>query len=259
MFDFVGSATDVAFKKGWSQYAVKPGVVVQPAYPPLNEHYFDWVVTLCAVDQSGETFRMAELGAGWAPWLVRAACAARQRRGIRNLELMAVEADEMHYNWVQQHFATNAVRGAGLHHLHGAVAPESGVIRFPRVESPDENYGASLRGVRPGSEFVEVAAYSVSDLLSHFTGPIDLMHVDIQGAEYDVIPAAMSLLKDRVKSIMIGTHISGEHHRSLAAELAGHGWEAVMEFPRNEMSKTEHGEIKFDDGFLFFRNPQFEA
>ena len=82
IFDFVGSATNVDFRKGWRKWAVRPGAEITPGLPPLNEHYFDWVATLLAVDSCSGTFRMAELGAGWAPWLVRAALAARQRAEI---------------------------------------------------------------------------------------------------------------------------------------------------------------------------------
>lgn len=257
IFDFVGSATDVSFRKGWSQYALKPGAETVPGFPTVNEHYFDWVATLTAVDRCGDTFRMAELGAGWAPWLVRAALAARQRPGVANVELVAVEADEVHFEWVKQHFATNGVVGAGMHHLRGAVAAQPGVIRFPKVENPDENYGASTRAVSATTDYVEVPALTLSQVLSHFTGPVDLVHVDIQGAEYDTVPPNLPLLAQRVKSIMVGTHLSLEMHRQLADQLNRAGWREVLNYERNALCATPFGEIQFGDGFLLFDNPAF--
>lgn len=257
VFDFIGSATDVRFRKGWSQFAIKAGSELLPDYPPANEHYFDWVATLTAVDRCGDTFRMAELGAGWAPWLVRAALASRQRPEIRNVELLAVEADEVHFDWVQQHMARNGVVGSGIHYLRGAVAAHAGSIRFPRVANPDENYGASVLGVSATTGYVEVPAFSMAQVLERFTGPVDLVHIDIQGAEYDTVPLALPLLTERVKSIMVGTHISLDMHRKLAGQFVSAGWREVLNFDRNALCSTPFGEIQFGDGFLLFDNPVF--
>jgi FkbM family methyltransferase len=257
VFDFLGSSTDVAFRKGWSQHAPAAGKALTPEYPPLNEHYFDWIATLQAVQAARGTFRMAELGAGWGPWLVRAALAAAQRPAITDTELVAVEADETHHRWLQAHFEANGLRSPRHRTLRGAIAPARGSIRFPKVANPDENYGASTRAVVAGTEYVEVAGYTLEDLLSTFSGPVDLVHVDIQGAEYDVIPPAMPLLGRSVKSMMVGTHLSTAHHDGLRRSFEDHGWRCEMCFPRNELSHTEFGDVTFGDGFLYYRNPVF--
>lgn len=254
VYDFLGVCTDVAYRKGWAQHAPRAGAEYKPGYPPLNEHYFDWVATLQSVRRGSGTFRMAELGAGWAPWLVRAAAAARQCPYITGMELVAVEADETHYGWVKAHFAENGLLSETFRFLRGAVAGQSGTIRFPRIANPDEDYGASTRTVRAGSDFVEVPAFTIADVLARFSGPVDFMHVDIQGAEYDALPPAMSLLKQSVRAIMVGTHLSIERHEQLARQFADAGWLEVMNFPRNETVATEFGEVKFGDGFLYYRN-----
>lgn len=256
VFDFIGTRTDALFRKGWAPHAAVAGAQTQPPYPPANEHYFDWVATLTAVDRASGTFRMAELGAGWAPWLARAALAARQRPAIHRLELVAVEADQTHFDWVGQHFEANGIRGSGVHCLLGAIAAQAGTIRFPKVDNPDENYGASTRAVRAGTEYVEVTAYTLEQVLDRFTGPVDLVHVDIQGAEYDVLPAAMPLLRSHVKSIMIGTHISLEHHRQMDNLFQREGWRQMFNFDRNALYQTSFGDVQFGDGFLLFENPE---
>jgi FkbM family methyltransferase len=255
VFDFIGSATDVTYRKGWAQHAIKSGSVRTPTYPPLNEHYFDWIATLQSVNDASRTFRMAELGAGWAPWLVRAALAARQRPKIERIELVAVEADETHYGWVQSHFAGNGLRPGDFHLLRGAVGATTGTVRFPKIANPDENYGASTRSVTSNVDYVEVPSYTIGDVLSRLSGVVDFMHVDIQGAEYDALPPAMEELERRVKAVMIGTHISGERHEGLARGFIERGWIEVMNFGRNTACHTEFGDVTFDDGFLFFRNP----
>lgn len=255
VYDFLGTRTDVRYRKGWDRHAPAEGTVITPGYPPVNEHYFDWVATLDCVQRADGVLRMAELGAGWAPWLVRAAAAARQRRAIGQLELLAVEADETHHGWVRAHFQDNDLRPDDFELLRGAVGATAGTLRFPRLANPDEDYGASTRAARPGTDMVEVTAYSIADVLVRFTGPLDFMHVDIQGAEYDALPPAMPLLKQHVRAVMVGTHLANDKHDELARRFLDDGWQPVLQFARNGTAATEFGEISFGDGFLYFRNP----
>ncbi len=256
VFDFIGSRTDTRYRKGWEVHALAAGRRLETPLPPPNEHYFDWVATLESVNAASGTFRMAELGAGWAPWLVRGALACRQRPAIEAVELVAVEADETHHGWVLSQLADNGLLVSDrIHAVRGAIAAQPGTIRFPRIANPDENYGASTLGVNSRSEWVEVPAYTLSDILQKFSGPVDFLHVDIQGAEYDVLPPAMGLLKRHVRAMMVGTHLSDERHDRLAAQLAADGWVQQLNFPRNRTSHTPVGDIAFGDGFLYFRNP----
>lgn len=259
VYDFLGGATDVGFKKGWAKHAARAQAELLPALPVLNEHYFDWIATLDCVRSAQGVFRMVELGAGWAPWLVRAALAARQRPEITSLELLAVEADSTHFAWVQQHFADNGLRSPDFRFLHGAMAASAGTIRFPRITNPDEDYGASTRTATTSPDFVEVTAYTLPDVLAYFSGPVDFIHVDIQGAEYDVLPPAFGLLNQRVRAVMVGTHISLDKHIEMTSLFVRNGWQQVMNFPRNQLSQTPHGEVLFGDGFLYFRNPHFAS
>jgi FkbM family methyltransferase len=256
VYDFLGTSTDVSYKKGWAQHAPRQGAEITPSYPPLNEHYFDWIATLQSVRAAAGCFRMAELGAGWAPWLVRAALAARQCSSINDIELVAVEADETHFGWVGAHFRENGLSSPSYHLIRGAIAAQRGTLRFPKIENPDEDYGASTRAVTATSNYVDVVAYTVEDVLNKFSGPVNFMHVDIQGAEYDALPPAMAMLTARVKNIMVGTHISTERHNALAQNFTDNGWIALMNFGRGELCQTPFGDVTFGDGFLYFRNPR---
>ena len=255
VYDFLGGITDVSYKKGWAQHAPRAGARIAPDYPVVNEHYFDWIATLESVRAARGTFRMAELGAGWAPWLVRAALAARQCPAIVRTELVAVEADATHFDWVRAHFRDNGLVSPDFHFLHGAMAALPGMVRFPKIAHPDEDYGASTRAVTARSEYVEVAAFSMADVIDRLSGPIDFLHMDVQGAEYDVLPPAMDLVGHRVRAIMIGTHISGDRHDELARSFRQRGWKEVMNFPRNGHCSTTYGDVQFGDGFLYYRNP----
>lgn len=255
LFDFLGTRTRVTFRRGWEKFTTPEGTPMRPKLPPVNEHYFDWIATLTAVSRCSGTFRMAELGAGWAPWLVRAAFAAAQNRAITNLELIAVEADPTHHRWAVEHFADNGIDNEQYQVLFGAVSGQPGTLRFPVIDNPDEDYGASLRAAESNIPYIEVPAYSIGDLLERFSGPIDFMHVDIQGAEYDALPTAIHHLNRGVKSIMVGTHLANEKHDWLVDVFRTAGWTEVMNYPRNTLSVTEFGEVQFGDGFLLFDNP----
>jgi FkbM family methyltransferase len=142
--------------------------------------------------------------------------------------------------------------------LHGAVSRAPGTLRFPRISNPSEDYGASTHAVGKNSEYVEVRGYTLPELLGKFSGPVDFVHMDIQGAEYDVIPTGMELLKSKVKAIMVGTHLSQEGHFELQNLFQKSGWQPLMLYTRNEEVETEFGRVKFGDGFLSFRNPSIE-
>jgi FkbM family methyltransferase len=250
VFDFLGAATRVSFRKGWEAHAVPSGKEVIPGYPAVNEHYFDWIAVLTAVEQAGSTFRMAELGAGWAPWLTRAALATRQRQRIQGLELLAVEADESHYDWVGLNFSDNGLAEPAAKRVRAAACSSPGTIRFPKVHNPDENYGASLIAARTLRDFIEVPALTLSDAMRQFSGAIDLLHIDIQGAEYEIIPPMAESLRSSVKMMMVGTHISLDRHHDLAKCLRDAGWREIFNFPRHGTVDTDFGPVKFDDGFL---------
>lgn len=257
IYDFRGVATDVRFKSAWSKFAPGRGAKLSPPLPPVNEHYYDWILTLQSVVRASGTYRMIELGAGWGTWASAAAKAAEQRPSIDKVELVAIEADETHFDWMKRHFITNGLKSQTTHLVHGAVAPDAGVVRFPVIDKPNEDYGASMKQVYSGKAYVEVTAYTLSSLLDKLTGPADFLHVDIQGAEYDVIPPVMDLLRKQVKSIMIGTHTSLEKHNEMSALFRGHNWRETMNFPRGALCDTPYGQIQFGDGLVAVENPDF--
>ena len=76
--------------------------------PPVDGEYFEWIDVLESVALARDRYTMLELGAGYGRWAVRAAAAVRQR-GISECHLVAVEADPVHFTWLQQHFCDNGL------------------------------------------------------------------------------------------------------------------------------------------------------
>jgi FkbM family methyltransferase len=256
VFDFLGGRTNVLFKRAWTKHALKPGSTVVPNYPSVNEHYFDWIALLQSVERAGPNFQMIELGAGWGTWAVNAWNACGQKEGIFSCRLMAVEAEPTHFKWLLQHFEENGIDLGDHMLINAAVSEQGGILRFPYLDNPDEDYGASLRSVTNSTRTFPVKACSLSDLFEKMDGEIDLLHVDIQGAEYDVIPPAMDLLDRRVRAVMLGTHISLERHLEMKSLFEKQGWHCVYAFDRNGECQTEFGMVTFGDGFLYYLNPR---
>ncbi len=114
-------------------------------------HYYDeWIGVLRSVLEAKECLVAMELGAGWGPWLVAAAVAAR-RRGINNIRLVGVEGSTEHLAFMRQHFADNGLRPEDHTLLHGIVGPEDGVAHFPILTDATVEWGAeaSFNGAPP--------------------------------------------------------------------------------------------------------------
>ena len=93
---------------------------------------------------SGPTFVMAELGAGWGPWLVKGAFACKAKTSATRVRLIGVEGDIGHFDFMRQHFEDNGLDLADHRLLHGVVGGEFGYARFPVLKKPEKDWGASI-------------------------------------------------------------------------------------------------------------------
>jgi hypothetical protein len=103
---------------------------------------------------------------------------------------------------------------------------------------------------------VQVKRYSLPTLLRPFS-KVDLVHVDIQGDEYDVISSARGVLKEKVKRLVIGTH-SRTIEQWLLEELACQSW--VLESQEAcKFQQRGRSMILIVDGCQVWRNPVFDT
>ncbi|HTW27519.1 MAG TPA: FkbM family methyltransferase [Acetobacteraceae bacterium] len=221
----------------WDGLDSLDGTVLPPPLPSdFHAEAIEWIGLLRSVAEARDQFAAMELGAGWGPWLVAAAAAARLN-GIADTFLLGVEADPQHYVSLRQHFLDNGLEPNRHRLLHAAVGVASGTVRFPRVADPRNAWDA--RPMREGAsadhlgrrfaDFVEVEVLDLAALLAQ--RPVwDLVHIDVQGSEAELCRAALNALAARARRLVIGTH-SRAIEGDLLMLLHRAGWRLENEKP----------------------------
>lgn len=223
----------------------------------------EWVGTLRSVLEARGSFTVMELGAGWGPWLVASQAAARQR-GIAKIDLTGVEGSAEHYGFMLDNFRNNGLDPAEHHLHHAVVGAEDGIAAFPKLRAAQEDYGASavfeeserataaLRG-----DLEEIPSLSLKTLIGD-RPRVDLVHIDIQGHEESVIAAAIGVLDERVRRLVIGTH-SRTIEGHLFDLLHAHGWVCESEVPCVLWPTMDGGRYLAADGEQVWRNDRLEG
>lgn len=252
--DFLGTKTDPKVKKSWK---AQPKGFAKPNYPVVNEHYYDWLVVLSSVLAAKTQFNMIELGAGYAPWLVRAAYALKQIKPELPFFLVGVEGDSSHFQWMVEHFENNDLLPEQHMLIEALISNSDGTAMFPKILDPSTNYGASLSSTQNSSqELIEVKTICLKTILSKISGDVDLIHMDVQGEEEKIITSDIDLLSQRVKQMLIATHKSNALHENIRHIMRNNGWIPRYNFDRNSEWITEWGNIHFYDGFQYWINPR---
>lgn len=252
---------------------------------------FEYVALARALrDVHDHPFRIIEVGAGWAPWAVAGLVAARNRElpaiGI------AVEADPRKCEWAHQHARDNnvtvtQVSGKPRHlatRLREAVAQwrggdqllivieaaawhETTTVEFP--DAPIEDMGTAV-WTMPGTDVDyrgahlrhrKIAAISVQDLLEAIRAPhdapIDLLHVDVQGVEFELLEHTAGAIQDHTRLMAVGTH-NRLSEGQLQYFFLERGWGLLIDKPckaRFTMTHPTLSGFTEQDGMQLWENP----
>ncbi len=265
--DFIGTRTRTTAL--WNDARRFDGEVTPRPVPHDLYEAIEWIGLLRAVVEVGDgRFVMAELGAGFGPWIAAGASAARLR-GIRDFHLTGVEADPGRFALMQQHMADNGVPPGQQRLYCAAVGVEGGQARWPRIADPANASGG--RPIREGTDGIDLddAAYSphaVKDFIDVKIVPLatiladhpvwDLLHIDVQGWEAKLCAGTINDLNTKVRRMVIGTHsriIDGQ----LVEILSGAGWVLENEKPARftfDAAKSSIDLMTEIDGTQIWRN-----
>lgn len=253
--------------------------LIPPYYPPVGSEYYELTDLLEAIVDAKETFTFVEAGAGFGRWSACAALAARGI-GIADPQVIMIEGDPVHVRWAREMMALNGIGNFRL--VGGALAAEEGkdlfVIDVPegmfkegQRTNPAGWYGqsiAGLSGLNPSAfveqcdatyeghpvliggdwRAIEIDTVTLADVITDVEH-VDLIDMDIQGAEGVVIAASIDLLTRRVRRLCIETH-SADVERDLRRILGGAGWVLLRDLPLNATTETPFGAIAMPNGGL---------
>ncbi len=250
--NFVGQKTNQAFVTvDVGAYAEGTGV---------QEERFEWLALLEAILEARRTLVIFELGAGYGRWLVAAACAARLRRPDLTVKLLGVEPEPKHFEYMLQHFRENQLNPQA-HELVEAVLNGSGRSAHFIVGHPQEWYGQAIvpegfaMDAYPAARTVSLPAVKLVDLLQPYAY-VDLIDMDIQGAELEVIEPSIEAMTRTTRRVFVSTH-SQEIHAALAGIFQKAGWSLVaMHGWTGDYEDSLFGKILFGDGIQYWINPR---
>jgi len=179
----------------WSHYAaMKSGMRLErPELPIVDDEYSEQVAVYHSVLRASATqpFVMAELGARWGTWGSRAIAFLKQRRPELSYKLELVEAFPNNCRGVEQVMHKNQIDFS---------------LRCERATT--ESIGAWLATV------------------DH----VDLIDIDIQGAEDQLLHRLSTEMSRKVYRLIIGTHSPGIH-RSVERLFRHLGWYFIWNVP----------------------------
>ena len=253
VYDFLGGKINAAYKHGWQPPVA--GRTFVPGYPGYNEWMVDWIAVLASAYFADETYSVMELGAGYGQWMTSALQAYHQLKPDGACFGLALEADDVHFEWLKQHIVDNELdRFSRILPVHGA-AGRDGTVSFPVLEDPAKNYGASsFSGVKSNS--ITVPSYGLKSIFSLVSEPlVDLLHIDIQGSEQElIVDSGIEEELACVKFILLGTHRNEALHLNCKRQFESLNFECVIEWPRNSSVSFFGHDIATNDGAILAVN-----
>lgn len=287
--NFLGARTRNAYDEPYGGPAGDPrhyasgkaGSMEGALYPPQqSEDYIEWIDLLEAIDAAEDEFVVAELGAGYGRWLVNAAAGVRRHKTRMHMPytLYGVEAHPIRFDWMRRTLEDNDVEPGRCALKKCGVSGSVGALYFPdvsqhyrgdsrmhygaRLYSPEE-LGVTDPSIDRFSYTTNNEAVTVYDKIE--TLPIervvdkdriiDLMDIDIQGAEQSAVPLGIDYLNNRVRKLHVGTH-SRDIDRIIYTVMRNNGWTPIHVYANNSENETPWGKFFFGDGVQTWINPR---
>lgn len=236
---------------------------LETTYPEISEEYFEWIDILQSALHSKNSYLMFEIGAGYGRWGLRAWKAAKTC-GVKQPQIVCVEAEPDHARWIDLHFKKNQVPVENYKIIEAAISDEDGqadfFVQWPgwsRERSSKEWYGQALaKAPWDGAATIPVKKMSVNKLLEPYKNQIiDLIDMDIQGEEQTIIPYLVPFL-DNIKMIHIGTH-GREIEENIKKTLANDNFFLERDFSCGKSCLIQGQLVPFVDGSQTWKNKKY--
>jgi FkbM family methyltransferase len=177
---------------------------------------------------SKKKISFAELGSGRAQFSLAAASCVINKiipNSIDEIDVFAIDGDPYHFLWTLKQLDMQNISNTVL---HGAISKQNSFAKFDiNWDEAAEWLGQSM--METGS--LTVPVYSLdylfdSGVLEH----MDVLHMDIQGAEADAMKGAeKALAEGRIDYIIVGTH--GEEVETELKSIMSKTHSLVLELP----------------------------
>lgn len=225
----------------------------------------EWAAALRTValaqDRGQTTYRIVEAGCGWGCWITNMGVAARAR-GL-DVDLIGIEGDAYHLGSAAKTLALNGFAPDQYALHHGVAGPRPGKAIFPVHAAPGTNWAAepvfypdapTLAAAEARKDVQILDCRTLTDLSRG--QPIDLLHIDIQGAEADFVAGNAEAINTHVRHVLIGTH-SRAIEGQLYTRFQAMGW--TMQMDRPVIAPLVNGKpVTQIDGVHLWANPRFE-
>jgi hypothetical protein len=236
---------------------------IEPMPSPNNWHadVAEFAAALRAVDVSGDSFTVAELGCGWGCWLNNTGVAAK--RAGKRVFLIGIEGDEGHIQFARQSLPDNGFEESEFELYHGIAAGYDGVALFPKQLQAGVDWGiepilnpteGQITQAKDEGSCEILPTHDLASIIDKH-GDLDLLHIDIQGGETAFLESCIEVCNRSVHYVLVGTHsriIEGK----LEALMFANGW--VLEVDRPGISSLEGGvQTLRVDGVQGWRNSRF--
>ena len=182
----------------------------------------------------------------------------RSKRGLTDIYVYGVEADEGHYAFLHQHMSDNNI--ADYTAFYGGIGAQAGGADWVVSDDPTTDYGGALSIVTEGRPTKHIEVFDLASILDKEPS-WDLVHVDIQGSEADLCGACIGAITSKVRRVVIGTH-SRKIDGDLMSTFFAAGWvlesekPTIFEWSQNASALEQMAKV---DGVQVWRNPHLNV
>ncbi len=239
----------------------------------------EYAALALALGRAIETLCIVEVGAGWAPWVVAGLTVAK-RKGLHGRGV-AIEADLEHARWAMTHAQDNGIDAelitgtptqiidalrastTEMQVIHAAGWIENTYLSFPEDAGEDMGVAICTMG-DTGTDYrgahlshVEVPAVALNQVFSALNMRIDLLHIDVQGVEFELTSHEAGAIQNHAVTMAVGTH-SRLAEGQLQQFFLERGWGLRIDEPCTAVFTMTHPTLPgftVQDGLQLYENP----